>query len=147
MADEYSLDQEIVQFFLKTTATRSECDTMAVALVKGVATPAAVQGVCSYTVYAGPNDEYVVQFRLKSLKLPLEIAALAKKVFGGFAPNVSFRGQIGGDTTDGKEPLFVYVMSRMRGISQLDFLLARDEPENSPEWIHWRGNFMTDLAR
>ncbi|KAK4199267.1 hypothetical protein QBC40DRAFT_203108 [Triangularia verruculosa] len=147
-AEEYSLNQEIVQFFLKTSAVRSECDALAVSLVGGVATPVAVQGVCSYTVYAGPSDEFVVQFRLKSLQLPLETAALAKTIFGEFAPDVAFKGQIGDDSgTDGKEPLYVYVMTRMRGISQLDFILAHSEPENSPEWFQWRNNFITDLAR
>ncbi|KAK3984419.1 hypothetical protein QBC44DRAFT_301382 [Cladorrhinum sp. PSN332] len=88
---------------------------------------------------------------LKWLHFPLETSALAKTVFGDFAPDVTFKGQIGDDHVDAgicqKEPLLIYVMTRMRGISQLDFLLAYDEPENSPEWFQWRKTFMADLAR
>ncbi|EQL28895.1 hypothetical protein RJZ56_006847 [Blastomyces dermatitidis] len=34
--------------------------------------PVAVQGVCSYTVYAGPKSDFVAQFRLKFLQLTNE---------------------------------------------------------------------------
>ncbi|KAK4222311.1 hypothetical protein QBC38DRAFT_504140 [Podospora fimiseda] len=146
MGEEYSLNDEIDQFFLKTSATRQECDKTAIELVGGTITPAAVQGVCSYTVYAGPRDEYVVQFRVQSLQLPMETAGLAKRVFGDFAPDVTFKGKIG-DETEEQEPLFVYVMNRMQGISHLDFILAHNEPENFPEWFQWRKNLIMDLAR
>ncbi|KAK3983880.1 hypothetical protein QBC44DRAFT_346383 [Cladorrhinum sp. PSN332] len=126
---------------------RLECDALAISLVSGIAIPAAVQRVCSYTVYAGPSDEFVVQFRLKSLQLPLEIAALAKTIFGEFAPDVTFKGQIGDDSgTDGKEPLYIYVMTRMRGINQLDFILAYSKPENSLEWDKLRVSYEKDIG-
>ena len=46
---------------------RLACDNFARERLSRNVVPVAVQGVCSYTVYAGPNAEYVVQFRLASL--------------------------------------------------------------------------------
>jgi hypothetical protein len=102
-----------------------------------------VQGNCSYSVYAGPDLEFVIQFRLKTLVLKSDTAALAREIYGSLAPETSFHGQVG----DGKEPLFVYVMNRIRGISQLDFILAHSFPENSEDNFLWRKNLMSDLAR
>lgn len=145
---EYSVDQEITEFFGKTSATRSECDVSARELVGGNVIPVAVQGACSYTVYAGPNQKFVVQFRLKSLRLKLETLALARKVYGGLAPLASFKGQIGEDVeADGKEPLYIYVIDRVKGVSHLDFILAHNLPENSPEYFVWRKTLITDVAR
>lgn len=145
---EYSVDQEIAHFFEKTSATRSACDTYVQEHVGGDVIPVAVQGVCSYTVYAGPNGEFVAQFRLKSLELRMETANLARTIYGHFAPQVAFTGQIG-DDMEGKEPLYIYVMGRIPGISYLDFILAHTShvPENSPEFSSWRKNLITDIAR
>lgn len=85
-----------------------------------------VQGNCSYSVYAGPECEFVVQFRLKSLMLKSEITALAREIYGFLAPNASFHGQLG---EGGKEPLFIYVMNPIPGISYLDFVLANGFPK------------------
>ncbi|KAI0100324.1 hypothetical protein GGR51DRAFT_575408 [Nemania sp. FL0031] len=145
---EYSVDLEIVRFFGQTSATQSECDDLAKQLVGGNVVPVAVQGVCSYTVYAGQKQEFVVQFRLKSLALDLETVTLARKIYGSLAPEVSFHGQLGGETgANGKEPLCVYVMTRILGISHLDFILSHNVPENSPEWFLWRSSLLTDMAR
>ncbi|EFR03714.1 hypothetical protein MGYG_06711 [Nannizzia gypsea CBS 118893] len=139
--------QEIESFFGQTAATRSECDAFARGL-GGDVVPVAAQGVCSYTVYAGPNSEFVAQFRLKSSQLNMETMDLARDIYGEFAPQVSFRGQIGA-AVEGKEPLYIYVMSRIRGISYLDFILAHNsqEPEDSPLFSLWRKNLVTDAAR
>lgn len=145
---EYSVDLEIVQFFGKTSATRPECDAFAKQLVGGNVVPVAVQGVCSYTVYAGQNQDFVVQFRLKSLTLSLETATLARQIYGSLTPEVAFHGRLGRETdVNGKEPLHVYVMTRIPGISHLDFILSHDVPENSPEWFAWRKFLLTDMAR
>lgn len=143
---EYSVDQEIIYFFQKSSTDRSSCDDRAQKLVGGTVTPVAVQGVCSYSVYAGPNHEYVVQFRLRSLGLKTEITNIASNVYGSLVPSVSYHGQIGDDVS-GKEPLSVYVMSRVKGISHLDFILAHNLPENSPEYFTWRENLVSDIAR
>ncbi|KAF2460064.1 hypothetical protein BDY21DRAFT_384471 [Lineolata rhizophorae] len=143
---EYCVDQEITDFFKKTSAARSACDERAKELVGGKPTPVAVQGVCSYSVYAGPSDDSVVQFRLKSLQLRTETARLTRYIYGSLVPHVSFEGQIG-EEIEGKEPLYIYVMSRVRGISHLDFILAHDFPQNSPENFAWRKNLIADVTR
>jgi hypothetical protein len=98
-------------------------------------------------VYAGPRDDFVVQIRLKSLELRADTARLTREIYGSLAPRVSFEGQIGEDI-DGKEPLYIYVMSRVRGVSHLDFILAwGDLPRNSPENFAWRKNLIADVAR
>ncbi|EGY18678.1 uncharacterized protein VDAG_09204 [Verticillium dahliae VdLs.17] len=132
---QYVVEDEIAAFFSKTSIPRASCDALARELVDGdQVVPVAVQGACSYTVYAGPNLGHIVQFRLKTLGLKVETAALARQVFNTLAPDVSFKQQLGEDcTTPRREPLLVYVMARMRGISYLDFKRFHRFPENSPE--------------
>ncbi|KAH6705789.1 hypothetical protein EV126DRAFT_490418 [Verticillium dahliae] len=132
---QYVVEDEIAAFFSKTSILRESCDALARELVDGdQVVPVAVRGACSYTVYAGPNLGHVVQFRLKTLGLKVETAALARQVFNTLAPDVSFKQQLGEDCTiPGREPLLVNVMARMRGISCLDFKRFHRFPENSPE--------------
>ncbi|KAK4101364.1 hypothetical protein N658DRAFT_425828 [Parathielavia hyrcaniae] len=141
---EYSVDAEIDEFFQKTSATRAECHARAKELVDGNVVPVPIQGVCSYAVYAGPELEYVVQFRLESLALRDGLSSRVSEVYGSFAPSTSFEGVVG----DGeKEPLHVFVMSRVRGITHLDFILRNGYPEDSPDNIRWRRNLIGDVAR
>lgn len=132
------MQEQTSDFFAKTSASRRDCDARSEELVGGKATPFGLQGTCSYTVYAGPCLEYVVQFRPKSLQLNMEMASLASQVYGSLVPTVSFEGQVG-DESKGKEPLYVYVMGRIRGVTYLDFIVARhihgrdDSPENFPQ--------------
>jgi len=143
---EYSLDAAMAKLFSQTSATRAACDIEAKDLAGGqVVVPVTVQGNCSYSVYAGPGLEFVVQFRLKSLMLESETMTLAREIYGSLVPSVSFHGQLGDD--HGKEPLFIYVMNRIQGISYLDFALANGSPENSDENFAWRKTFMSDVAR
>lgn len=144
----YDVEKEILAFFEKTITTRSACDNYASELLGGNVTPVDVQGVCSYTVYAGPNAETVVQYRLKSLALKMDIMDLAKAIYGNLVPQISFKGQIGEDH-EIKEPLYIYVMDRMLGISYLDFILAHngDIPEDSIQFSHWRQSLVADNAR
>ncbi|KAF4454064.1 Protein kinase-like domain protein [Fusarium austroafricanum] len=145
----YSMEDEISNFFAKTSASRAECDERAEELVGGKATPVKVQGVCSYTLYAGPCLDYIVQFRLEPSRLNMKIISLASEVYGTLAPTVSFQGQIGqaSDESNVKKPLYVYLMHRMKGVTHLDFILARECPENSPEAFAQRGRLMADVAR
>jgi hypothetical protein len=46
---------------------------------------------------------------------------------------------------DKKEPLFIYLISRIRGTTYLDFRLAHDW--SSFEARRWRMNIMEDVAR
>lgn len=72
---------------------------------------------------------------------------LVNTVYGSLVPAISYHGQIGEDDVDGKEPLSVYVMGRVDGISHLDFVLAHDLPRNSPEYFTWRKTLISDIAR
>lgn len=95
--------------------TRSECDSRAEELVGGNVVAVTVQGACSYTVYAGKTNEFVVQFRLKFLELRTETINLAQRIYGSFVPRTSYEGCMGKHINiDGKEPLYVYFMSRVR---------------------------------
>ena len=139
-----SSDTEIQDFFSQTSATCEACDTKAKALVGGKVVPVTEQGDCSYTVYAGPESEFVVQFRLQSLMLNSEVANLASEIYASLAPKATFHGQIGDDDN---EPLLVFVRNRIQGISHLDFILADKLPENSDQNLIRRNNIMSDVAR
>jgi hypothetical protein len=141
---EYAVDEEIEAFFKKTSAIPAECHTRAKELAGGNVVPVQVQGVCSYSVYAGPDLEYVVQFRLESLALKPGLASLVSEVYGTLAPTVLFEGVVG---DRGREPLYVYLMSRVRGITHLDFILKNGFPEHSPDILRWRKNLIGDVAR
>lgn len=144
--EQYHTEDAITDFFAQTCTTRSACDAKALELASDKVVPVAIQGVCSYT---GPELEYVVQFRLKSLELSLDTTILASQIYGSLIPRVDFYGMLGGndDQADKKEPLLVYAMSRMRGISHLDFILANGYPENSETNFTSRRNLMIDIAR
>lgn len=120
------------------------CDTEAKKLVGGKVILSPCKGNCSYSVYAGPEFEFVVQFRLKSLMLRSEIVTLARQIYGPLAPNAEFHGQLG---EDGREFLLIQVMNRIPGISYLEFVLANGFPENSDDNFVWRKTLMSDVAR
>ncbi|KAL8330755.1 hypothetical protein RB593_001637 [Gaeumannomyces tritici] len=149
VAQVYNLDGEIATFFSKTSMRREACDALAKQLVGGgEAVPVPVQGSRSYTVYAGQALDHVVQFRTKSFPLSLETTSLAHRVFGLSAPEVSFKQQLGDDSTvAGQEPLLVYVMPRLPGVTHIEFILAHGFPENSPENKARRKVLVQDFAR
>jgi hypothetical protein len=76
-----------------------------------------------------------------------EIVTLGQEMYGFLVPNASFHGQLGEGGSDSNEPLFIYVMNRIPGISYLDFVLANGFPENSDENFLWRKTLMSDVAR
>lgn len=165
----YNVEQEIANFFsTKTRVARNSCDEFAKKLFVEKSTDTSTvrleivptQGVCSYTVYAGTSSnsnstlDWVVQFRLKSLALPLETMERARRVYGGLVPEVSFRGEIGGSdgngngngNDDGRENLVVYLMPRMRGISRLEYILAHGFPEDGEKICEARERLVGDVA-
>lgn len=159
----YSVEQEIADFFsTKTTVSRNSCDEFAKKLIVEKSTSGSTstntvqleivptQGVCSYTLYAGNNSslDWVVQFRLKSLALPMETMERARRVYGGLVPEVSLRGEMGGGDgdDDGRENLVVYVMPRMRGISRLEYILANGFPEDGEKICEARERLVGDVA-
>ncbi|KAJ2891192.1 hypothetical protein MKZ38_000768 [Zalerion maritima] len=130
-------------YFMESGGSGDNAMPLARELAGDNVVPVEVQGVCSYSVYAGPELEYVVQFRLESLAFKTEITFLATKVYGSLAPKVSFEGKVG----DGaKESLYVYLMSRVRGITHLDFILAHGFPDDSPDNQSRRKNLISDVA-
>ncbi|KAJ5735594.1 uncharacterized protein N7483_000719 [Penicillium malachiteum] len=145
---EYSFDEEILHFFRQTSATQLACNARAQELAGGPVVPVEIQGSCSYTVYAGPTRESVVQFRLESLTLKTAMVNLARDIYGPLIPSATFYGRIGdsNEGADGKEQLLVYVMSRVKGISHLDFILAHNLPPDSVEFCIWRQNLIADIA-
>lgn len=172
----YNVEQEIAAFFsTKTRVLRNSCDEFAKNLIVEKSTSESTntstststdtstvrleivptQGVCSYTVYAGTSNnstlDWVVQFRLKSLALPMETMERARRVYGDLVPEVSFRGEMGGDIgggdgDDGRENLVVYVMPRMRGISRLEYILAHGFPEDGEKICEARERLVGDVA-
>lgn len=172
----YNVEQEIAAFFsTKTRVLRNSCDEFAKKLIVEKSTSESTntstststntstvrleivptQGVCSYTVYAGNINnsstlDWVVQFRLKSLALPLETMERARRVYGELVPEVSLRGEIGGGdgngNDDGRENLVVYVMPRMRGISRLEYILAHGFPEDGEKICEARERLVGDVA-
>lgn len=175
----YNVEQEIADFFsTKTRVTRNSCDEFAKKLIVEKSASGSTntdtststvrleivptQGVCSYTVYAGTSNsnnnsstlDWVVQFRLKSLALPMETMERARRIYGGLVPEVSLRGEMGGDegggdgngNDDGRENLMVYVMPRMRGISRLEYILAHGFPEDGEKICEARERLVGDVA-
>lgn len=145
---DYAVGDEIAAFFSKSTATQAECEARARQLTSSDRIEAvAIQGVCSYTVYAGDSLEYVVQCRYKSLALNLETCKLAAAIYGSLVPKVNFHGKVGGDGHDDKEPLLVYLMPRMPGVTQLDFVLDSQFLQEEEEFFSLRQNLIGDIAR
>ncbi|KAH8893409.1 hypothetical protein GQ53DRAFT_860534 [Thozetella sp. PMI_491] len=140
----YSFDEAIASFFANASVERAACDAHAKELVGGTVDAIKIQGDSSYSVYAGPDLEYVVQFRRKSMPLNIETCAVATKIHGGLAPRVSFEGQIGEQDGE-KEPIHVYLMPRIRGMTYLDFTLASKSDAHQESAC--RKNLMIDIAR
>lgn len=145
---EFPSGNTTASFFGHTSATQADCESHVAALAEGKAVPATVQGPHSYTVFAGPDLESVVQFRPKSSPLPTESTVLARKIYGDLAPSVSFEGTIGDETSGSdKEPLLVYKMNRIPGATYQEFIGASDTLDNSVEASSYRKTLMVDLAK
>ncbi|KAL9098652.1 MAG: hypothetical protein Q9163_005729 [Psora crenata] len=141
---EYSLEDTIAKFFTKTSATREACDEKAASLLGGSISPAPIQGDCSYTVYGGAHSEFVAQFRVQSLSLRLQTAALARKIHGNLVPTITYHGQLGDIS---QETASVYCLERTPGISYIEFRLANTYAEDSKYNVALRAGLMVDLAR
>ena len=138
----YTLSGAIEEFFKLTSATREACDEKAASLTGGTITPVPIQRSESYTVSG--DDDFVVQFRLKQPPLNVETETLAHQVHGQLAPVATYHGELG-DVND--RPVFIYKITRIPGISYIEFLLANKHDENSEESMAWREAFITDLAQ
>lgn len=66
----YSLQDSLKSFFAKTTVKKQECDEKAIYLVGGeTVTPVAIQGKCSYTLFADPHGITLFSFGPAILRL------------------------------------------------------------------------------
>ena len=137
----YSVESSIKDFFnTSTTATRAECDFKAASLVGGSVEPVPVQGMWSYTVTAGLQQEYVIQFRAEPSRLDMANVNIAMQVHASVVPKCNYYGRIGGD-----HPLYIYVMDKCDGLS---YIQARDiSSEGRAEFGIQQFLTVGDLAR
>ncbi|KAB8748955.1 hypothetical protein FH972_026506 [Carpinus fangiana] len=105
-----------------------------------------MQGHCSYTVFAGPNQKYVFQFRLQSLFLDLQLVEQAREVYRDLVPETTFHGLLGG-IGEAHEPVLVYKMTRVPGVSYIEAQITTPHPPDSPERRLWRSTIVEDFAR
>ncbi|KAJ5723854.1 hypothetical protein N7488_001889 [Penicillium malachiteum] len=102
---EYSVDEEILQFFRQTSATQLACNARAEELVGGPVVPVEIQGSCSYMVCTDPTGESVIHFRLESLPLKTDMVTLASDIYGSLVSSVTFHGRVvdSKESANGKE--------------------------------------------
>jgi hypothetical protein len=87
----------------------------------------------------------VIQFRLHSLPLNVDKADLARAIHGSRVPNIKCYGLLGDSN---RQPLLVYSLSRIPGISYLEFQLDKQliYADNSEELFKLRKDLGIDLA-
>lgn len=105
----YSLDGTIEQFFQDETATRQECDDLAVSLLGSPVRPMPIQGLWSYTV-AGLSTDSLVQSRKETAALDMELVKRARDTYGAFVADCMYHGPVGQSPS-----LLVYVMEKLPG--------------------------------
>ncbi|KAK3944688.1 hypothetical protein QBC46DRAFT_251481 [Diplogelasinospora grovesii] len=79
------------------------------------ATEAPSQGYCSFTFCLG--DDTIIQFRPPAHQIDPGVTNRAREVFGDYAPDTRFIGKLSVPISGETKSLFVYTMSRIRGIS------------------------------
>jgi hypothetical protein len=114
-------------FFISAGITRLACDDWLRRFQRGSFTPLPEQGNSSYSVYVGQDQEYIIQFRLKTSPLDVDAINLAQQVYGVRVPAVMLKAQLGKDG-GAKPPVLVYSIDRVLGTAYSSFLLYRDEP-------------------
>lgn len=119
----YTLDSSINDFFTSsTTVTRQQCDDFAVARAGGVVTPLQMQGVCSYTVTAGPNNSKLFQFRAEDYTIDMDHITLAKATHPEFVADCTYLGTIGDS-----RPLHIYEMENLPGTAHIMAKIPADD--------------------
>lgn len=140
----YSLEDSMASFFSTYGVERNICDAKSIELVGGSAIPVSIQGNCSYSVYAGPSSEFVVQYRPESLPVDIEIIRRARDIHGLKVPLMEEQGRL--DASGKKGALIIYVMPRVQGMSYLEFV-RKQGISGSPSILRWRSTFIKDAAR
>lgn len=119
----YSPDGAIDEFFnSNTTVTREQCDEFAISRAGGVSTPLQIQGVCSYTVTAGPDKSKLFQFRDENSVLDMGNISLAKAIHPEFVASCKYLGPMGDS-----RPVYIYEMEHLPGIAHI---VARIPPDD-----------------
>ena len=117
---------------------KDECDALAASRFPGQdCCPCPFQGYCSYTVRVG--DDLIVQFRPTAHKLDIALVSTACAVFGTFAPETRYLGQVG------RTGLHAYAMRRLPGVSLLD-ARAEERGRRSSMLRTRRENVVRDFA-
>lgn len=111
-----SHDRQVEQYFsrrLLQGITSKQCDQIAERIAGGPVVPVSVQGLCSYTVLAGPKQDIIVQFREEGVA-PLKVDELSRayEIHGKIVPKSTLHGEIG--------PLKVWVMPKIPGEAYVD---------------------------
>lgn len=160
-------EENIKTFFDRhQSVSRHDCITEALRIAGGHhAEESHIQGAWSYTLFAGPQLNIVVQFRPPSTSQALPIGKIAKacEIHNSrdetpLVARVEFKGLIGyssevveiapDEFEIEEEPgLAVYVMDRLPGVTHAEFLQVSGHAHNSDEARSARQTFLVDFAR
>lgn len=92
----YKPNSAIDEFFnSNTTVARQQYDDFAISRAGGVSTALQLQGVCSYTVTAGPNKTKLFQFRDENSPIDISNVTLAKAIHPEFVASCKYLGTMG----------------------------------------------------
>lgn len=132
----YSPNSAIHEFFnSNTTVSSQQCDEFAISRAGGVPSALHMQGVCSYTVTAGPNKNKLFQFRDENSTIDMPNMILAKAIYPEFVPNCKYLGTMGD-----LQPVYIYKMDYLPGTAHI---MARI-PQND---MSRQYNTIKDFAR
>ena len=119
----YSPDGAIDEFFnSNTTVTRQQCDEFTISRAGGISSALQMQGVCSYTMTAGPNKTKLFQFRDKNSTIDIGNIIIAKAIYPEFVTNCKYLG-----TRGDSRPVYIYEMEYLPGTT---YIMARIPPDN-----------------
>ncbi|KAJ5250700.1 hypothetical protein N7489_001110 [Penicillium chrysogenum] len=132
----YNRDGAIDEFFNSiTTVTRQQCDEFAISRAGGVSSALQMQGVCSYTVTAGPNKTKLFQFRDENSTINMANIVIAKAVHPEFVTSCKYLGTMGDS-----RPVHIYEMEYLPGTAHI---MARIPLDDMPR----QHNTIKDFAR
>lgn len=141
-------DERIANFFSRISTSQSSCNARALSLAPGPIVPVPNQGRHSYTLYASPFQNQIVQFRLASLFVNLDTQSLAEKIYGDLVPKISFEGELGDDDEEGgRVPVCVYLMGRIPGVKRKEFMTGLGADPTDEGLIKVNRGFAGDIAR
>lgn len=160
-------EENIKTFFARhQSVTRQDCIIEALRIAGGHHVEEShIQGAWSYTLFAGPQLDTVVQFRPPSTSQALPIGKIAKACEihnlhdeSPLVARVEFKGLIGYSSevvevapdefeVEEEPGLAVYTMDRMPGLTHAEFLQVSGNAQNSDEARMARKTFVIDFAR